>query len=468
MNYRRNHPRGQALVLIVLAIVGMVGITALAVDGGSVYSDRRHAQNAADTAALAAGLARIRQSPSDPVDAWRAVGYQRATDNGYPQAGPTSTVVVSLCSDTGVTCTLPATVDDGTGHPIPTEASQFVKVSIVSIVHTYFAPIVGIRQITNGVEAIVRAIPSQETHYFDGAALASTMPSCKYPGWPNDPFVVGGNSTTVVTGAELFVNANCDPDPDIVSNLSGGGSLTAAEGICLVGSYDPGNINGVSPTPTNHCAPQQDWEEYAYPDVDTMCADLGPGHIDNIGGVLTAYPGKYSHNFPAQYAQPGTLKILRGLYCLDGGFNLHSGQWNITTDLNDNGLYDNSSEGALFYVSSGDVAFNGSSTLNIHAVTSSTCSQNGLDGLLIYLPKTNTSTVSINGGSNSTFTGTILAPRSLVTLAGGGNTASDAVELRTQIIGYSISIGGSGYLNINYNPCVTSTTYTQPALQPYK
>ena len=45
--------RGQVLVLLVLALVGLLGFTALAIDGGMVYSDRRTAQNAADAAALA-------------------------------------------------------------------------------------------------------------------------------------------------------------------------------------------------------------------------------------------------------------------------------------------------------------------------------------------------------------------------------------------------------------------------------
>src|SRR5574337_792710 len=60
---KRNVSResGQAIVLIVMAMVGLVGLTALAVDGGNAYSDRRHAQNAADTAALAGALAQIRQ-----------------------------------------------------------------------------------------------------------------------------------------------------------------------------------------------------------------------------------------------------------------------------------------------------------------------------------------------------------------------------------------------------------------------
>ena len=56
----RLQERGQALIMIALAVVGMFGFSALAIDGSRVFSDRRHAQNAADTAALAAALARVR------------------------------------------------------------------------------------------------------------------------------------------------------------------------------------------------------------------------------------------------------------------------------------------------------------------------------------------------------------------------------------------------------------------------
>ena len=466
MHNTHRKERGQALILIVAAIVGLIGLTGLAIDGGDAYSDRRHAQNAADTAALAAGLARIRQLPSDPADAWRTIGYERAADNGYLQNGPNSTVVVSLCSDAGVTCQLPATVDDGKGNQIPTDPSEFVKVTIVSTIRTYFAPVVGIRQLTNQVQAIARSVPLQETKYFNGAALASLMPGCKSAGWPNDPFTVGGSSHTTVTGSQLFINSDCDPD--ITSNLSTtGGSLDSPEGICLVGTYDPSKIGNVSPTPTENCSAQIDPNQYNYPDVEAACAELGAGHIDNIAGEYYAYPGNYSNDFPGHYAQVGTVKLVRGLYCLGRGLDLHSGQWTLTTDLNGNGGYD-SDEGALFYVPNGGVTFNGSSTINIHAVTVPGCDQTGLNGLLIYLPLSNNSTVQINGGSSSTFTGTILAPASLVTLSGGNSTASDPVLLQTQIIGYSISIGGGGYLNINYDPCVTSSTFTLPKLQPYK
>jgi hypothetical protein len=44
---------GQTLVLVALALVALLGITALAIDGGRLYSERRYMQNAADAGALA-------------------------------------------------------------------------------------------------------------------------------------------------------------------------------------------------------------------------------------------------------------------------------------------------------------------------------------------------------------------------------------------------------------------------------
>ena len=49
--------RGQALILIAFGAIALFAMTGLAIDGSHKYSDRRHAQNAADTAAVAGALA---------------------------------------------------------------------------------------------------------------------------------------------------------------------------------------------------------------------------------------------------------------------------------------------------------------------------------------------------------------------------------------------------------------------------
>src|SRR5215510_16284807 len=76
-NIQTKSERGQALIIIAIALVVLGGLMALVVDGGNVFLDRRNAQNAADSAALAAALARIRggQNPT-------SVALASAAQNG--------------------------------------------------------------------------------------------------------------------------------------------------------------------------------------------------------------------------------------------------------------------------------------------------------------------------------------------------------------------------------------------------
>src|SRR5919109_3644109 len=80
--------KGQALILITLAAVGIFAFAALAIDGSMVFSDRRHAQNAADTAALDSALSKTRGG------AWEQEGLDRATSNGYNDNGTSNEVEV--------------------------------------------------------------------------------------------------------------------------------------------------------------------------------------------------------------------------------------------------------------------------------------------------------------------------------------------------------------------------------------
>ena len=49
----REKERGQAMILIVVGIVGLIAIVGLAIDGGQLHNSRRQVQNAADSAAMA-------------------------------------------------------------------------------------------------------------------------------------------------------------------------------------------------------------------------------------------------------------------------------------------------------------------------------------------------------------------------------------------------------------------------------
>lgn len=53
MNIIHSSEKGQILVLLALVLLGLLGFTALAIDGGMIYADRRYMQSAADATSLA-------------------------------------------------------------------------------------------------------------------------------------------------------------------------------------------------------------------------------------------------------------------------------------------------------------------------------------------------------------------------------------------------------------------------------
>src|SRR5512134_2886129 len=95
--------RGQALILITLAAIGLFAIAGLAIDGTAKFSDRRHAQNAADTAALAGSVSLIRPGGETIVSGskqqWQFEALSRAESNGYDRNFVTNRVWVYRCSD---------------------------------------------------------------------------------------------------------------------------------------------------------------------------------------------------------------------------------------------------------------------------------------------------------------------------------------------------------------------------------
>ncbi len=447
MEHSTKHERGQALILIVFAIVGMVGLTALAIDGGNAYSDRRHAQNAADTAALAAALSKI--NGADQAT-WTQAGLNIAATNGYSN-GANATVSVNSCSpQPDPPCVL------GAGE----DPTKFVQVVIQSTVRTYFAPVVGIRWLTNTVQAIAKAVPEVKVPWYNGNALVSLMPGCKQGGGPF-PFEIGGNQTTSVHGTGVFVNSKCSS----AFYQNGASSSMNAPGVCVVGGA-AGAVVGVNPPPTYNCGQQIDMQMYTQvPLGPTSCDSEGNGKVDDLGGGnYYAHAGNYNGTFPP--VSNGNLKIGQGIYCLHNGFSV-TGNMNMTTDTNGDGIYE-VSEGALFYVEGGGVSIGGNGSVYLHSITTtSTGLGPDLVGYLMYVPVTNGSSVSLTGGSDTTYVGTILAPGSLITLSGGSGTGN-SLNLQTQIIGEQIKLTGSGNLNITYNQSQNAMTYQAPQLTPYK
>ena len=446
--------RAQALIIILLAMVALLGLTALSVDGGNAYSDRRHAQNAADTSALAAALAKVKDDSS-----WKTVGDERANSNGYldtdvstATTSTVSNVEVYSCDEGGASCAL----------PVSQNKAEYVQVIITSHVKTYFAPILGWSELVNKVNAVAKAKPSTQKPWFDGNAIVALMPGCK-TGDPiagnHDPFTLSGNSTSIVGGSGVFVNSDCNN----AITQNGTSAMTINDGFSICSNGQPSLANyalgTINPPPVS-CD-----EAQPYPPTDLIqfpnptCS--GPGNITQISAspkIYLATPGNFS-GFPGLSGQ-GKLIMTKGVYCILGGdFDVHS-QWVVTTDSNGNGNPGDTSEGAFIFVQDGAVTINGGATMNISAMYSSDVPQQ-LRGILFYLPIGNTNTVKLTGSSGSTFTGTVLAPSSYVTVEGTGGS----MDVNSQIIGYTVNTTGTGDVNIYYDQGLNNIATYNPQIE---
>lgn len=98
----RPQERGQLLVIFAMALVAIIGMVGLVIDGGSTFVQRRDEQNVADAAAMAAGYAHLLGSDAT------AAAQDVAAANGYPDGVDGTTVSVSIGSaEIRVTVTRP-------------------------------------------------------------------------------------------------------------------------------------------------------------------------------------------------------------------------------------------------------------------------------------------------------------------------------------------------------------------------
>src|SRR5207253_9223058 len=88
-------------------LIGLVGVAAIALDGGLLQDNKRRVQNAADAAAIAAANVLFKNYPNlttsnyDPGSAAATAAKQASSDNGYAHDGTTTTVVVNIPPTSG-------------------------------------------------------------------------------------------------------------------------------------------------------------------------------------------------------------------------------------------------------------------------------------------------------------------------------------------------------------------------------
>jgi Flp pilus assembly protein TadG len=395
MNTTKQHTeRGQALILIALAAIGLFGMAGLAIDGSAKFSDRRHAQNAADSAVLAAALARIDGDPQ-----WKLTGLNRALENGYNNDLVSNTVDIYVCNEAGSDC------GPYTGN------SNYVKVVVVSHVDTYFAGVIGIDQTQNTVESLAMSQEEYVGELYGGASIVGLAPDQCKTIW------FSGTAIADIEGGGVFSNSALDCGLTIQgsTNLTIDGSIDmVASGYTKNGNPPLGGISG---------GIHGEADGYEYPPPAEMLPSITcAADASKSGSSMT--PGNWSGNFPPS----GVTTLNPGTYCINGDFTLNAGDELTGT-------------GVTIYMATGLIHWNGGAEVNLSAPTSG-----DLAGLLIYSPMSNTNTMRFNGNGDSSLTGTIFMPAAPLIYNGTGNVNPSHV----QIIGYTIELTGTNDTNVIY------------------
>lgn len=415
----KKREQGQVLIILVGAIVALFGFTALAIDGGMMWSDRRHAQNAADAAALA-GAYQLAVNPSNEsniID--KAEG--RAEDNGYANSIPGKTVVVNHPP-------VAPSVFAGNGN--------YIQVIITSRVDTSLIHFVYKGDVINQVESVSHVTPGYHGPLYNGNALVSLAPDV-CPG-----FDASGSLTINITDGGIFVNSNCQSPPN---NYAVGGNSTKKEitapSLTVVGKVDPSFVTkDVNIGKTNEGS-----EAYPYPpgieEIGAPKCD-GVASFDSGSNTYSVEPNKNGSRIVGGIPKNFNGRLNPGIYCVPAsGFTFDAGA-NITAN------------NVMFYITGDnpcDWTWNGGATIVFSAPTDE---NNKYKGMLIYIDTKDfdplhqpaNKPMTINGNNGSSITGTVYAPTCYVKKVG-----TEEMKFIGQLIGYVFTNSGDSYLNIQYD-----------------
>jgi len=424
VSYKEKHTeKGQALVLVVFALVGLFGFVALALDGGMVYADRRYAQNASDASSLAgaAAAAVSIENSSMTSEQWNCGdtrmynAIQAAEDTAINRAVDNDFIIDKVLDDNnGVDATC------GQHHNGAWE-EQYIDIStlISSTTQTSFVHLVFSGPLINNVESIARVRPRTALAHGE-AIVALNDANCVDN---QHGLVFSGNNAIKIDGGGTFSNG-C---------VTGNGTSFSVDVTDGTNSYaGPGQIQG---TTTNISPPEQYFASKLDPDsyaVDIPdCSGLTDHGSATSGGTIS--PGIYDRI----RLTSGSLTMEPGLYCITGspnGFTINGGTLTAV--------------GVTIYLINGGGSVSGNAIAELRAPDKNPDPSPAVAGLLFFLAPGNTHLLSLTGNDESVFEGTVYAPDGDLKAAGTSGTTS---TFNTQLIGWNVEVEGTSEIDIVFN-----------------
>jgi hypothetical protein len=295
---------GQSIVLFALLFVGILGIVALAVDGGYALNERRKTQNAADSSSMT-GIQYVITAdiPAESVLQVKinqiGESYGIPDSDGIPGNETNANISIFYTDQRGVFLTGCFEAPCG-AIPLPTRG---VRVEVANQVETFFAPVIGIDQIDIGADAIA-VVGSDVSNEIDDAVLIA-LGNCDAS---DLPFFIDDDSNKIEVLGGTFSN----------SWFENSGNNNHFHGQVY---YGDGNIAGPSDGTIDYepAAPTTATTAIADP-IGLELADFAPGGI-YATSVVTYYnvstaPGTVDLNYLRSVGlyNESTKTIATGLY----------------------------------------------------------------------------------------------------------------------------------------------------------
>lgn len=419
MQYAKRSEQGQALVLIVLGIVVLLGFTALAIDGGRVFSDRRNMQNASDTASLtaAANYAMYFDANDIQYSNWSCGGswFNSATASA-------KTAAINRAQSNGYSIDSEAVSDNNGVEVTCFEVSyggfsdKFIDIDtyITAETPSSFAQFVFNGPLVQTVRSTARIRP-QSSFGFGNAIIALNPANCQ--GNQNGLQFDGTYDVYIENGGALSLGC---------LGTGGTGDVEVDNGFISYGNTWVNVGPGMeSPAPiTNTQTLPENMVEIDAPNCDGL-----PNHGSaTSGGTLTQ--GVYSQ---IRVNNNDTAELQPGLYCLTGDFSVGGGGTLV-------------GNGVTIYMINGDFDSAGNSVVTLSApLPGGVNVPPAVPLLLIYMDPNNSGEIDLLGTAESSYTGTVYAPTGEIEI---GGATSALPTYSTQLIGWDVFVHGTATINI--------------------
>lgn len=440
--------KGQIMIIFAVVLVVLLGFTALAVDGGMVFSDRRFAQDAADAAAMAGGGKAAQQMAT--VSAYIGTNLTCPTPAALKSAIITAAVASATSNHFTIAEANLDTANMGVQVNCISTSEKYldIRIKITTETKASFAQLFFGGKLKNTVEAMVRVYPVSNKPLVDGNAVVALNDSCSSGG-----ISLNGGPTIHVVDGGVFSYSCIEGCDGITVDNAGVSAVGAINGICHT-------ANNATLVKQNTVAPPK--PVIPMPDCSSFTVNLG----DITDGQYS--PGKYS-NIKVNGGKTADLKP--GLYCITGEVTVNGGgkfrsvgtdgSFILDTSATGDGIIQHGA-GITMFMMNDSWKLTGNGIFQIQAPLTEQVAGAGqpIQGIAVIAPWTNTQTFKMLGTGDSWITGTVFTPSSQLQV---GGTHFGALTPKTQYIGDNVWLHGTGDIyatfvgNVTYHDVVPST-----------